>query len=79
MLWYVIINIIVPIQYPGYDIASQTVSVPPPAAITSRWCIGGQKNPKTESTKITTATIRNLRFPLAENQTPNAKARNKIE
>ena len=26
MLWYVIINIIVPIQYPGYDIASQTVS-----------------------------------------------------
>jgi len=26
MLWYVAINIIVPIQYPGYDIASQTVS-----------------------------------------------------
>ena len=26
MLWYVVINIIVPIQYPGYDIASQTVS-----------------------------------------------------
>ena len=26
MLWYVAINIIVPNQYPGYDIASQTVS-----------------------------------------------------
>ena len=26
MLWYVVINIIVPMQYPGYDIASQTVS-----------------------------------------------------
>lgn len=26
MLWYVAINIIVPIEYPGYDIASQTVS-----------------------------------------------------
>jgi len=26
MLWYVVINIIVPAQYPGYDIASQTVS-----------------------------------------------------
>ena len=26
MLWYVAINIIVPTQYPGYDIASQTVS-----------------------------------------------------
>jgi hypothetical protein len=26
MLWYVAINIIVPIQYPGYNIASQTVS-----------------------------------------------------
>jgi len=26
MLWYVAINIIVPMQYPGYDIASQTVS-----------------------------------------------------
>ena len=26
MLWYVVINIIVPIQYPGYDMASQTVS-----------------------------------------------------
>jgi hypothetical protein len=26
MLWYVVINIIVPIQYPGYDVASQTVS-----------------------------------------------------
>jgi len=26
MLWYVIVNIIVPIQYPGYDMVSQTVS-----------------------------------------------------
>lgn len=26
MLWYVAMNIIVPAQYPGYDIASQTVS-----------------------------------------------------
>ena len=26
MLWYVAINILVPAQYPGYDIASQTVS-----------------------------------------------------
>ncbi len=26
MLWYVVINMIVPMQYPGYDIASQTVS-----------------------------------------------------
>ncbi|KAA9036320.1 DUF998 domain-containing protein [Ginsengibacter hankyongi] len=26
MLWYVAINIIVPMQYPGYNIASQTVS-----------------------------------------------------
>lgn len=26
MLWYVAINIIVPTQYPGYDIVSQTVS-----------------------------------------------------
>ena len=26
MLWYVAINVIVPLQYPGYDIASQTVS-----------------------------------------------------
>ena len=26
MLWYIAINIIVPLQYPGYDIASQTVS-----------------------------------------------------
>jgi len=26
MLWYVAMNIVVPIQYPGYDIASQTVS-----------------------------------------------------
>jgi Protein of unknown function (DUF998) len=26
MLWYVVINIMVPMQYPGYDIASQTVS-----------------------------------------------------
>jgi len=26
MLWYVAINIIVPMRYPGYDIASQTVS-----------------------------------------------------
>jgi len=26
MLWYVAINVIVPIRYPGYDIASQTVS-----------------------------------------------------
>src|SRR6185503_16849083 len=26
MLWYVAINIIVPMQYQGYDIASQTVS-----------------------------------------------------
>lgn len=26
MIWYVAINIIVPAQYPGYDIASQTVS-----------------------------------------------------
>ena len=26
MLWYVVINMIVPLQYPGYDIASQTVS-----------------------------------------------------
>ena len=26
MLWYVVINIIVPTQYPGYNIASQTVS-----------------------------------------------------
>src|SRR5688572_24141529 len=26
MLWYVVINVIVPLQYPGYDIASQTVS-----------------------------------------------------
>ena len=26
MLWYVVINIIVPIQYPGYNISSQTVS-----------------------------------------------------
>jgi hypothetical protein len=26
MLWYVVINVIVPIQYPGYEIASQTVS-----------------------------------------------------
>src|SRR6478609_9751202 len=26
MLWYVVINFIVPMQYPGYDIASQTVS-----------------------------------------------------
>ncbi|HEY6504652.1 MAG TPA: DUF998 domain-containing protein [Chitinophagaceae bacterium] len=26
MLWYVVINIIVAMQYPGYDIASQTVS-----------------------------------------------------
>jgi hypothetical protein len=26
ILWYVVINIIVPAQYPGYDIASQTVS-----------------------------------------------------
>lgn len=26
MVWYVIINIIVPLRYPGYDIASQTVS-----------------------------------------------------
>jgi hypothetical protein len=26
MLWYVAINFIVPMQYPGYDIASQTVS-----------------------------------------------------
>ena len=26
MLWYVAMNVIVPMQYPGYDIASQTVS-----------------------------------------------------
>ena len=26
MLWYVAINIIVPMQYPGYDVVSQTVS-----------------------------------------------------
>ena len=26
MLWYVVINIIVPMRYPGYDVASQTVS-----------------------------------------------------
>ena len=26
MLWYVVINILVPVHYPGYDIASQTVS-----------------------------------------------------
>jgi len=26
MLWYIAINIVVPMQYPGYDIASQTVS-----------------------------------------------------
>lgn len=26
MLWYVVINIIVPARYPGYDIVSQTVS-----------------------------------------------------
>lgn len=26
MLWYVAMNLIVPMQYPGYDIASQTVS-----------------------------------------------------
>jgi len=26
MIWYVVINIIVPIQYPGYNMASQTVS-----------------------------------------------------
>jgi len=26
MLWYVVINIIVPMQYPGYGVASQTVS-----------------------------------------------------
>lgn len=26
MLWYLVINILVPMQYPGYDIASQTVS-----------------------------------------------------
>ena len=26
MLWYIAINIIVPMQYPGYDIVSQTVS-----------------------------------------------------
>ena len=26
MVWYVAINVIVPMQYPGYDIASQTVS-----------------------------------------------------
>jgi len=26
MLWYVVVNIIVPLQYPGYDAVSQTVS-----------------------------------------------------
>lgn len=26
MLWYVLINVIVPMRYPGYDVASQTVS-----------------------------------------------------
>ena len=26
MLWYVVMNILVPVQYPGYSIAAQTVS-----------------------------------------------------
>ncbi len=53
---------------------SVSVSVPPPAAMISRWCIGGQKNPKTASKRITTATNLSFLLSFADNQTPNPKA-----
>lgn len=36
-LWYIAINIIVPIQYPGYNISSQTVSELSAIGAPTRW------------------------------------------
>lgn len=53
---------------------SVSVSVPPPAAMTSLRCIGGQKNPKTASKIITAATTSRDRVLFADNKIPNPKA-----
>ena len=53
---------------------SVSVRVPPPAAMISRLCIGGQKNPKIASKITSAATIRKFLFPLADNHMPNPKA-----
>jgi len=53
-----------------------SVSVPPPAARTSRWCIGGQKKPVIPWIKINTPAMCNGRFRPADFNTPHPKAVN---
>ena len=58
---------------------SVSVSEPPPEAMISRLCIGGQKNPKRASTIIMVPTNRSFLFPFADNQVPAPNAINKRE